>query len=64
MATVAVDVLLVFLQNADKVFALGGELVGMFQEKMPELITTPLPNLDEMDKARDDAEKRVEDSVK
>ena len=44
----------------DELFNLGGKLVEAALQKAPELITTPLPELTDMDKARSDAEARVE----
>lgn len=39
----------------DELFSLGGKLIDAAIQKAPELITTPLPDLDAMDKAREDA---------
>lgn len=47
------------LQFLDNVFELGGKLLAVAMEKEPILKTTPLPVLDEMDKARQDALDRV-----
>ena len=52
MTSAEVLALITFL---DELFSLGGKLVEAALQKAPELITTPLPDLDAMDKAREDA---------
>ncbi len=43
----------------DDLFQLGGKLISAAIEKKPELKIEPLPTLDDMDKAREDALKRI-----
>lgn len=56
MSAEAVIALLGFL---DEMFSLGGKLVAAAMQKHPELRTDPLPDLSDMDKAREDALKRT-----
>lgn len=43
----------------DELFNLGGTLVQAAIQKEPTLLTTPLPDLTDMDKARSDAEAKI-----
>lgn len=47
------------LQFLDDLFVLGGKLLHAAKAKHPELNTAPLPDLSEMDAAREDAIKRT-----
>jgi len=47
------------LKFLDGLFGLAGKLIEAAQGKHPELVTTPLPDLSEMDRAREEAIKRV-----
>jgi len=58
----SVQEVLVLLQFLDDLFELGGKMVAVAQGKHPELVTTPLPDLAEMDKAREAAIKRTSDT--
>ena len=48
------------LSFLDTLFSLGGKLISAAMEKKPELKIEPLPSLEDMDKARADALKRLE----
>ncbi len=50
---------LALVQFLDDLFILGGQLVDAAKAKHPELDMAPLPDLAEMDKAREDAIKRT-----
>jgi len=50
---------LTLLSSLDELFGLAGKLIEAAQGKHPELVTTPLPDLSEMDRAREEAIKRV-----
>ncbi len=51
--------ILQLLRFLDDLFTLGGKLVEAAKAKHPELNTTPLPDLSEMDEARKEATKRA-----
>lgn len=56
MSAAGVLALLGFL---DEFFNLGGKLVEAAIQKHPELRTDPLPGVEDLDQARDDARKRT-----
>lgn len=49
----------ILLQFLDNIFELGGKLLAVAIEKAPILKTDPLPTLDDMDKARQEALDRI-----
>jgi len=58
MDPASVLALITFLDN---LFSLGGKLLEAAIQKEPTLLTTPLPDLSEMDKAREDALNKIKE---
>ncbi|APR87761.1 hypothetical protein A7982_13110 [Minicystis rosea] len=54
--------MLALITLLDHLFQLGGRLVAAAQERRPELDLTPLPTLDDMDAARSDAVRRIDEA--
>jgi hypothetical protein len=56
---VSLSDVMTLLKFLDGLFSLGGKLVEAAQGRHPELVITPLPDLAALDKARQDAIRRV-----